>query len=318
MEHSVILRDVVKRYRDHLAVNRLSFAVPPGTVYGVLGPNGAGKSTTLRMILNILARDSGEISLLGRDPARDRSVLNRVGYLPEDRGLYSKMKVLDVISFFAEIRGLRPREARARGREWLERMGLAEWERAKIESLSKGMQQKVQFITTVLHEPELLILDEPFSGLDPVNQEVLRDTVEGARQDGRTVLFSTHVMDQAERICDHVCIIAQGRKVVDGNLREVRRAEAGSRYEIAFDREPPGFRELAGDPRIVREAEQRNGSWFVDLSPGTAPSDLLARLNGMEASLTRFLRVEPTLHEIFVNSVGEDAARHQPEEAPHA
>lgn len=310
MEGAVVLEDVSKRYREHVAVEGLGFSVPPGTVYGVLGPNGAGKSTTLRMIMNILARDAGHISLLGQDPERDRSVLRRVGYLPEDRGLYSKMKVMDVIAFFAELKGIRPREGRRRGREWLERMGLEEWENAKIETLSKGMQQKVQFITTVLHDPELLVLDEPFSGLDPVNQEVLRETVERAREDGRTVLFSTHVMDQAERVCDHVCIIARGRKVLDGNLREVRRRERGNRYEIAFEEEPAGFRDLVEDPGLFRQAERKNGSWFVELAPGTDPGRLLSRLNDLGPPVERFLRVEPSLHEIFVGSVGETGAEH--------
>ena len=227
MSHALVLEDVTKSYADHVAVRDLSVAVPTGSVYGILGPNGAGKSTTLRMIMNILLRDSGEIRLLGRDPERDRHVLERVGYMPEERGLYKKMKVMDVIVFFARLKGVEAAEARRRGTEWIETMGLEDWAGAKVETLSKGMQQKVQFITTVLHEPEVLILDEPQSGLDPVNQEVLRDTILGTSRAGRTVILSTHNMAEAQRMCDAVCIIAEGSKVLDGNVREIRRQHRG-------------------------------------------------------------------------------------------
>jgi ABC-2 type transport system ATP-binding protein len=305
MSPSLTLRDLRKSYADHVAVDGLTLSVPAGTIYGILGPNGAGKSTTLRMIMNIIARDGGEISLLGRDPARDPEVLREVGYLPEERGLYRKMKVMDTIVFFAELKGVAPADARRRGREWLERMGLAEWEEAKVETLSKGMQQKVQFITTVLHEPRLLVLDEPFSGLDPVNQDVLRNTVHRAKEEGRTVLFSTHVMEQAERICDHLCIIADGRKVLEGGIREVRRREAGSRYDIEFESEPPGFERMVQEGRVFDHAERRNGGWQVDLRPGVESTAVLTQLNGMGSPIVRFARVEPTLHEIFVSRVGD-------------
>ena len=304
METALTLENVGKRYADHTAVGGLSLSVPRGTIYGILGPNGAGKSTTLRMIMNIIARDSGRISLLGVDPARDREVLKRVGYLPEDRGLYRKMKVLDTLVFFARLKGVSKSDARERGVEWLERLGLTEWQDARVETLSKGMQQKVQFITTVLHQPELLVLDEPFSGLDPVNQDVLEGTIVRARDEGNTVLFSTHIMEQAERICDHVCIIANGEKVLEGGIREVRRREAGERYEIEFEHptdEVGAFRE--GGP-WVSGVEQKNGAWRVDLAPGADRRALLTELNGLDGGLLRFLRVEPTLHEIFVSRVG--------------
>jgi ABC-2 type transport system ATP-binding protein len=210
MTNALELQDVTKRYVGHLAVDRLALTVPKGSIYGILGPNGAGKSTTLRMVMNIIARDSGSISLLGADPARDAAVLKRVGYLPEERGLYKKMTALDAVVFFGALRGMSEGDARRLGKGWLEKMGLGQWQGAKIETLSKGMQQKVQFVTTVVHGPDLLILDEPASGLDPVNQEVLRDTILGAAKEGRTVVFSTHNMDQAEQLCDSVCIIARG------------------------------------------------------------------------------------------------------------
>lgn len=216
MDHALLLQGVFKRYAGHTAVDDLSLSVPQGTIYGILGPNGAGKSTTLRMVMNIIIRDGGRISLLGADPEHDRAVLRRVGFLPEERGLYRKMKVVDVIVFFAELKGMRAADARREAGRWIERMGLGDWRNAKVETLSKGMQQKVQFIATVLHDPELLILDEPHSGLDPVNQQVLHETIQEWRRRGRTVLFSTHNMAQAERLCEHVCVIAAGRKVLDG------------------------------------------------------------------------------------------------------
>jgi ABC-2 type transport system ATP-binding protein len=318
MQPALTLSGVSKRYADHVAVDDLSFSVPSGTIYGILGPNGAGKSTTLRMIMNIIGRDSGSVALLGRDPEAHGEVLRQVGYLPEDRGLYRKMKVIDTIVFFGRLKGLTARQARDGGEEWLERMGLAEWRDAKVQTLSKGMQQKVQFITTVLHDPQLLILDEPFSGLDPVNQDVLRETVEGARRAGRTVLFSTHIMEQAERICDHVCIIAGGRKVLDGGLREVRRREAGNRYEIEFETEPTGLEPLLSERRWVAHAVRHNGGWQVDLTDGADPRDLLLELTRLEPRLLRFVRVEPTLHEIFVSRVGDAGVAHRITEREHA
>lgn len=318
MESALTLTNVSKRFASHLAVESLSLAVPPGTIYGILGPNGAGKSTTLRMIMNIIARDGGDISLLGRDPARDPAVLRQVGYLPEDRGLYRKMRVMDTIVFFAELKGVAPAEARRRGAEWLERMGLGAWQDAKVETLSKGMQQKVQFIATVLHEPSLLVLDEPFSGLDPVNQDVLRQTVQEAKAAGRTVLFSTHIMEQAERICDHVCIIAEGHKVLEGEIRAVRRREAGSRYEIEVDGPSSRLQGMLDDARWFQSVEAYNGGWRVDLAAGVDPRDLLARLNELDSPLVRFLRVEPSLHEIFVNRVGDAGTARRRLEVAHA
>jgi ABC-2 type transport system ATP-binding protein len=318
MDPALTLRNLRKRFAEHVAVDSLSLSVQPGTIYGILGPNGAGKSTTLRMIMNIIARDAGDVSILGRDPARDPEVLREVGYLPEERGLYRKMKVIDTIVFFAELKGVAPADGRRMGRDWLERMGLAEWENAKVETLSKGMQQKVQFITTVLHGPRLLILDEPFSGLDPVNQDVLRDTVHQAKAEGRTVLFSTHVMEQAERICDHLCIIAGGRSVLEGNLRELRRREAGNRYEIEFEGDPPGFHVLARDASVFERAERLNGGWTVDLQAGADSTAVLGRLNDLGAPIVRFARVEPSLHEIFVAHVGDAGVAHRRPEVTDA
>ena len=308
MTHALVLDGVTKRYGAHVAVRDVALAVPAGTVYGILGPNGAGKSTTLRVALGILARDAGRIELLGADPALDRAVLRRVGYLPEERGLYRKMRVLDAIVFFARLKGVGRTAARRAALDWLERMGLAAWRNARVETLSKGMQQKVQFITAVIHEPDLLVLDEPHAGLDPVNQELLRQTILDAARQGRTVILSTHLMEQAEQLCDAVCIIARGRKVLDGPIRELRRAHRGHRYAVEFDAPAPEaerlFERRSGVLRATRRGPER---WEIELAPDTPTGELLAALARLPTPLHRFERIEPSLHEIFVAHVRDDA-----------
>jgi ABC-2 type transport system ATP-binding protein len=318
MSNALLLDGVSKSYASHAAVKNLTLSVPTGTIYGILGPNGAGKSTTLRMVMNIIIRDSGSIQLLGADPERDRGVLQRVGYLPEERGLYKKMSVIDVITFFAELKGVERKTAVREGTQWLERMGLADWRGAKVETLSKGMQQKVQFITTVVHRPDLLILDEPHSGLDPVNQEVLRDTILDARNQGRTVIFSTHNMEQAEQMCEHVCIIAGGQKVLDGNLREIRRAHRTNHYALAFD-EPSDAadRFMATWPGFERVDRIKEG-WEVELKPMADPHELVQAANGLDVPLSRFEHVQPSLHEIFVQQVGDAVRPRRRPEVAHA
>ena len=304
MNEALTLDGVSKRYSGHTAVDDLSLAVPPGTIYGILGPNGAGKSTTLRMVMNIIARDTGRISLLGADPAATPKILRRVGFLPEERGVYRKMKVTDVIVFFAELKGVDRRKARADAAGWLERMGLADWAQAKVETLSKGMQQKVQFIATVIHDPDLLILDEPQSGLDPVNQEVLRDTMLGARDRGKTVIFSTHNMEQAEQLCDAVCIIAQGKKILDGRLRDVKRGNVGNVWFVDFDVTSDGVRAfMANETRFGPVTPQGDG-WRIELAPGADPRALMQALAGLDAPVVRFEREQKSLHEIFIDRVG--------------
>jgi ABC-2 type transport system ATP-binding protein len=312
MPPALLIENVSKRYDQHVAVSNLSLSVPTGTIYGILGPNGAGKSTTLRMVMNIIARDEGTITLLGADPSADRLVLRRVGYLPEERGLYRKMTVIDVIVFFAMLKGVAEKTARVEADRWLERMGLAEWRQSKVETLSKGMQQKVQFITTVLHAPELLILDEPASGLDPVNQDVLRDTILGARREGRTVVFSTHNMEQAEQLCEHVCIIAEGRKVLDGSLRDIRRANIGARYAIVFEEDSTAADAfIRQSAQLFARAERNGDGWHVDLARGVSVGEVLGALSAVEIPVASFARVQPSLHEIFVRQVGEAAIAHR-------
>jgi ABC-2 type transport system ATP-binding protein len=303
----VRIEGVTKRFAGHTAVRNLSMTVPRGVIFGLLGPNGAGKSTTIRMMMDIIEPDEGRISLFdGRKKGRD--LAHRIGFLPEERGLYKKMKVLDHLVFFAEVKGMAARDARARAAGWIERLGLGDWAQRRIEDLSKGMQQKVQFAGTVLHDPELLVLDEPFSGLDPVNSQVLRNVVVDFARQGHTVLFSTHIMEHAEQMCDHVVIISRGEKVVDGPLAEVKRRDGGQHVRLTFSREAGRARGILGDRALVREAQDYGASAEVELAPGAQPDQLLAALVGAGVGLSRFEVVEPSLQAIFIEKVGAEAA----------
>ena len=291
------LEGVSKRFGDHVAVSNLDLAVPRGCVYGLLGPNGSGKTTTMRMIIGILGADAGHVELLGRAP--DAIARRQVGYLPEERGLYPKMTVSDVLVFLGELRGLRRAEGLARARRWLDTMGLSEWRDARVRDLSKGMQQKVQFIGTVIHEPALLILDEPFSGLDPINQDLLEEIVRDFRTRGTTVLFSTHLMDQAERMCDSVCLISASKKVLDGDLGEIKVAEAGGVVAVRFD----GDDSWIAGPEVV-SVERHDRDHHLLLTEGADPQRILERAVAAGAQIQRFERVVPRLHEIFLKHAG--------------
>ena len=310
---AVQVRGVGKRFGNHVAVDDLSFEVPVGSIFGILGPNGAGKSTTLRMLNDIIAPDVGTITLLG-NLAPGRAAAERIGYLPEERGLYVKMKVIEMLVFMGELRGLSGSEAKKRSAHWLERLGLTQWRDNKVQDLSKGMQQKVQFATALLHEPALLILDEPWSGLDPINAEVLRSVVLEVRDAGRTVLFSTHLMEQAEQICDHVCIIARGKKVLDGKLAEVKRDAAGERMVgLAFVDDAAKHRALGGplaNPALVATSKATTALEInVELSADASADALLRALLDAGVGLRRFEVLVPTLHQIFVDRVGAQNAQ---------
>jgi ABC-2 type transport system ATP-binding protein len=307
-EPAIEIRNVAKRYAAHVAVRDLSLVIPRGSVYGLLGPNGAGKTTTIRMILDIIAPDSGTISVLG-SAHRDRSIQDRVGYLPEERGLYKKMQVRRVLKFLGELKGLTGREADARITTWLERLGLRtpekDWGLAKVDELSRGMQQKVQFIGALLHDPDLVILDEPFSGLDPVNAQALKDTVVDLKRRGKTVIFSTHIMENAERLCDSVCIIAKGEKVLDGAVSDVRAAHGERTIALALDGDAsPSVKAILDDASLVSEADDSNRFFELELAPGADANVLLRRLVEAGAPIRRFERVQPSLHSIFLEKVG--------------
>ena len=313
---AIDIRGVTKRYEEHVAVRDLSLQVPRGTVYGLLGPNGAGKTTTIRMLLDIIAPDAGSIAIFGR-PHHEAEILNRVGYLPEERGLYRKMQVRRVLRFLAELKGLKDAEADALINDWLKRFGLTtaerDWGNAKIDELSRGMQQKVQFIATLVHDPDLVILDEPFSGLDPINAQALKDAVLDLKKRGKTVVFSTHVMENAERMCDAVCIIARGEKVLDGQVTDVR--SSSGRRNVALALVPNGTSSagrasdngvghVLRDTRLVNRFDDNNRYFEIELAAGADAQELLHRLIDAGASIERFELVLPSLHQIFIERVG--------------
>jgi ABC-2 type transport system ATP-binding protein len=315
MTASLELRDVEKRYGDFVAVAGLSLAVPSGVIFGLLGPNGSGKTTTLRMIMDILAPDSGEILLFGR--RRQAGDLQRMGYLPEERGLYRKMTVIDQLLFLAEIHGLKRRQALPVIETWLERVELAGWGRKKVEELSKGMQQKVQLIGTVLHEPEILVLDEPFSGLDPINQGLFKELLVEYRKQGRTILFSTHGMEQAEKLCDHIGLISHGRLVLCGDLREIKRQAGGNSYRLVAPATAGDLERVRALPEVevampsdvhdpLDAVAPLNAGVRLLLKPGASPSELLRRLLQF-LEVREFSSEEPDLEDIFVKAV-RDAA----------
>ena len=294
------LDTVTKRYGDFTAVDGLSLRVPRGCIYGFLGPNGAGKTTTLRMILDILRPTSGTIRVLGAASALEVRV--RVGYLPE-KGLYKKMKAWSVIAYFAGLKGMSRLDARRRAFELLERYGLKDFAEARTEALSKGMGQKVQVLASIAHDPELVILDEPFSGLDPVNQGVLEEIVQDLRARGRTVLFSTHVMQHAERLCDRLVIIARGRALFDGTVPEARRVVPRV-VKIETDDDPGALAGLAGVAGLHATGPAR---WQVTLAERADPQDVLRACFERSIRLRSFDAAEPSLHDVFMALVGPSA-----------
>jgi ABC-2 type transport system ATP-binding protein len=296
MQASIELSVVRKSYGDFVAVDDLSLAIPTGTIYGLLGPNGAGKSTTLRMMMDIIAPDSGEVRLFGR-PRRPEDQ-DRIGYLPEERGLYQKMRVADHLLFLGELHGLRRAEARSRIEGWLARVGLADHGRSKVEELSKGMQQKVQLVGTLLHEPEILVLDEPFSGLDPINQGLFKDLLAEYRSLGRTILYSTHIMEQAEKLCDHICLISRGRTLLTGELATIKRDLRGNTYRLVAD----GDLAATADVEGVESVAVEGGSARLILTPGVAGSQVL-RVLVQRIVVHEFTSEEPDLETIFIKAV---------------
>lgn len=296
----VVLEAVTKTFGSHVAVDDVSLSIPRGSIYGFIGPNGAGKTSTIRLIMHIHLPDRGRIEVLGR-PA-GRSTARLVGYLPEERGLYPKMKVRDVIHYYGRLKGASRADVERRADQWLDRLGLSAWKLKKCQDLSKGMQQKVQFIGTVVHEPELLILDEPFSGLDPVNAETLTRIIEEYRRSGRTVIFSTHVMEHAEKLCDAVFMIFKGRKVLDASIEEIRARYREDCVEIEGEGDASVFESVEG----VRAARRVAGRLEIDLHAGADPQRLLEAARA-RFRIARFELRSPRLHEIFVRIAGDGA-----------
>jgi ABC-2 type transport system ATP-binding protein len=304
--NAVDVREVDKSFGTTRAVQGLSCVIPQGAVYGIIGPNGSGKSTTLRRITRIHHPDSGSIEVLGENATAGDAASDRIGYLPEERGLYRKMLVGELLIFFAGLKGMREAEARKQARAWLARLGLPDVERKKVEALSKGMAQKVQFIATILHRPELVILDEPFSGLDPVNMEVLKDAILELRKGGTTVLFSTHDMDVAERMCDFILMIYRGRKVLDGTLDEVRAQFGADTLRVRTTGAPVDLHRLPGVARVNDFGRLQE----LRLQPGADPQAVLRALLAGGGpggpAIEHFEITRPRLHDIFVRIAGPD------------
>ena len=296
---TLILDHVSKSFGDFVAVRDLSLEVGRGRIFGLIGPNGAGKTTTIRMIVNITVPDSGRMELFGQPMST--ALQDRIGYLPEERGLYKRMKVGEQLRFFAELKSVKGKEADARIDKWLAKLQLTDWKQKKTKDLSKGMQQKIQFITSVIHEPDLLILDEPFSGLDPVNVEIMKDTILEQKAANKTIILSTHQMEIAEKLCDDVCMINRSRKVLDGKLREIRRSESRNAVALRFE----GDDGLLKDPSLVLTVRQVGEDLEILLAEGVSPQTLLKRLVDAGTVVSKFELVEPSLHDIFIAKVKE-------------
>jgi ABC-2 type transport system ATP-binding protein len=292
----VELAGVTKAYENKVAVRDLSLSIEAGQMFGLLGPNGAGKTSSIRMMMGITLPDSGQVNLFDRP--FDRKSLERVGYLPEERGLYKKMKVLEQLVFFAELHGIERHEARKRATDWATRLEIDDALGKKTEELSKGMQQKIQFIGSLLHDPGLIVMDEPFSGLDPVNAQLLEKTLLELKDQGKAIVFSTHRMDQVEKLCDSICLVNQGKAVLSGRVREIK-----SRYErnhviVEFE----GSADFLSSAEIA-EAKNFSGHAEIRLKPHGDAQKLLQEASAA-ATIYRFELVEPSLEEIFIRTVG--------------
>ncbi|MEX2218637.1 MAG: ATP-binding cassette domain-containing protein [Phycisphaerales bacterium] len=315
MPDAIVIRGVRKTFGSKVAVENLDLTIPEGGIYGFIGPNGAGKTTTLRMIMSIYFADRGEIRVLGKKSALESK--DRIGYLPEERGLYRKMKVGAFLTYMARLKGVDSAGLAAKVRDWLARVALADCEKRRCQELSKGMQQKVQFLSALIHEPDLIILDEPFSGLDPMNARLMRDLIHGLEGEGKTIIFSTHVMQHAEQICDHIVMINRGRKVLDAPIGEIY-ARADARTVVV---EPLA---LAADfSRIpgVREAvkSDRNGDYELHLEEGASPAEVMRAV--VQATPIRRIELKrPTLEDVFIETVqkAEHVSAESVREALHA
>jgi ABC-2 type transport system ATP-binding protein len=293
----VALDRISKAYENKIAVRDLSLQIDPGTMFGLLGPNGSGKTSTIRMMIGITMPDSGSVSLFGKP--YERASLTRVGYLPEERGLYKKMKVMEQLIFMGQLRGLEPAVASRRAHEWCERMQILDAAQKKTEELSKGMQQKIQFIATLMHDPDLIVMDEPFSGLDPVNTSLLQDTLVELKKSGKAILFSTHRMDQVEKLCDAICLIHRGHPVLSGGMREVKSRYERDRVVINFEGDPSFLQHST-----IKSFKDYGGQAEIQLYPHADAQDLL-RAAAAKAAIYRFELMEPSLEEIFIRTVGE-------------
>jgi ABC-2 type transport system ATP-binding protein len=299
--NTIELNKVRKTYDSFVAVNDVSFNIGEGAVFGLLGPNGAGKTSTIRMMIGITQPDSGTINVFGKP--FERESLNRIGYLPEERGLYKKMKILEQLVFLGELHGMTAASARKQAQSWCERLEIAEKLGSKVEELSKGMQQKIQFIAALLHDPDFVIMDEPFYGLDPVNAGLLKDVMLDLKKKGKTILFSTHRMDQVEKLCDSICLINKGLPVLQGELKEVKSRYGKNNVQIQYE----GSGDFLQNKALVGLCNDYGNYVEVRMAPGADPQELL-RAAASQARILRFELMEPSLEEIFIETVGKTDA----------
>ncbi len=292
------LNGVVKRYHNHTAVDHVSFDVPKGSIFGLLGPNGAGKTSLIRIITTITGADEGTVLLDGEPLNLDHP--KDIGYMPEERGLYKKMKVGEQMLYLAQLKGLSKSEAKKNLKYWLEKFEIESWWDKKIEELSKGMQQKIQFIATVVHDPKLLILDEPFSGLDPINTNLIKDEIYELNQKGKSIIFSTHRMEQVEEVCEEIVLIDKGKKILQGTVDQIKEDHKENVYELKFDgRLPAGFADNTFD--IIEDSEDK---LLIRIRQGHDSNDLLRNIINAGIHLKSYKEVLPTLNEIFIKKVG--------------
>jgi ABC-2 type transport system ATP-binding protein len=301
--YTLELKNVRKAYGKFVAVNDLSFNIEAGTMFGLLGPNGAGKTSTIRMMIGITMPDSGQVLMFGKPFERD--ALSRVGYLPEERGLYPKMNVLDQLMFMGQLHGLTAGQSKERALNWGRRLQIIDAYVKKTQELSKGMQQKIQFIATLLHDPQLIIMDEPFAGLDPANSKLLQDVLLDLRNQGKTILFSTHRMDQVEKLCNNICLVNKGKAVLHGDLREIKSRYGRNTVQMAFDGGGNGNNDgdyLSQIP-TVNSLDRYEGYIQLKLAPGADAQQLLQTVS-QRSRLNRFEVMEPSLEDIFIEVVG--------------
>ncbi len=300
------LRNLKKSFATQKAVDDISLSIEPGQIFGLLGPNGAGKTTLIRMITGIFYPDSGEIYLDGKrfDPVKD---IGKIGYMPEERGLYKKMKIGEQALYLAQLKGLKKMDAERKIKEWFTRFDMDSWWNKKVEDLSKGMSQKLQFVTTILHEPKLIILDEPFSGLDPVNANLIKDEIYNLAQKGATIIFSTHRMEQVEEICDHIALVNKGQKILDGTVRQVKHDFKEHLYRVEFDNQLLAEHLAIHLFEVVQKGEQQV---VIKMDPGYTNNDVLQYFIGKGLKIAAFNEILPSLNDIFIRLVeGTPAAR---------
>ncbi|HKV92367.1 MAG TPA: ATP-binding cassette domain-containing protein [Candidatus Angelobacter sp.] len=298
---TIELNKVRKCYDQFVAVNDLSFGIEQGRVFGLLGPNGAGKTSSIRMMIGITAPDSGQINIFGKP--FERKALHKIGYLPEERGLYKKMKIIDQLIFLGELHGLSNSVARQKALEWTKRLEIDAWNEKKVEELSKGMQQKIQFIASLIHDPDFIIMDEPFFGLDPVNATLLKDVMLDLKKQGKTILFSTHRMDQVEKLCDSICLINKGTAVLQGDLKTIKSQYGKNNVQIEYE----GNGDFLEKNPLVSTYNNYGNYVEVRLAPGADAQQLLHMVAG-RSRVNKFELMEPSLEEIFINTVGKTDA----------